>query len=331
MAYYGRRRNYSWGRRYYRGFGRRNWYYSSRAKRSAYGNQRAANQQKDVSNVVLNVSHKCSCAYVNKTIGNENFNCGVYALNIWDLLRKSSFYQSYASMYDQVKINRIKVKLSPISWTYTGGANSQQAVTVVTAWDRSGLAAEQIKLVKTGLDITGEDAAVIGKANDTNGLYVTMNEDISSYSSAMTKNLNPNSSASINRFLYPSSIAEKGYYVNTSDMDPWYKEYDAANGRYYGIMLEGAVLGNPSLWADQTAEVVIGAVRQSPEISGNPCFLLEDSQVPFKPTLLIGVQSVRKESEIAGSNTTIVPPITFNLEADIACSFRGLRKAKMVE
>ena len=93
-----------YGRRYYRRYPT---YRRSATIRRAIGNRKAAAQQKDTSRVNLNVQHKFSTSYIHQVLTGDNntFNCGVYAVNIWDLLRKSEFYQSYASMYDQVKID----------------------------------------------------------------------------------------------------------------------------------------------------------------------------------------------------------------------------------
>lgn len=333
MASYGRKRRSAWSSRYYGRYGRRNWVYSSRSKRRAIGNQKAANQQKDAATVNLSIQHKCSTSYIKKDINGDKFNTGVYALNIWDLLRKSEFYQSYAGMYDQVKIERIKLKLTPTQWTFTSnGANSVQALTICTAWDRTGLSDEQVKLIKNNVAISGDNMGVIGTSGNTDGLYTNLNEDICTYSSAQTKNLNPGSSCTIVRYLYPSSLIEKSCYVNTADLDSWYSEFDKTGARYYGINGANMVIGNPASFAEYAQDVILGELRRSPEIDSNPCFLLEDTAVAFKPTFLIGLVTNKTQAEIeASDDSTIIPPLSFNVEADVVVTFRGLRKARIVE
>ena len=302
------------------------------AKRRAIGNYKAAVQQKDKTDVNLNITHKCSTQYKNTTIGEDNFNTGVYALNIWDLLRRSEFYQSYANMYDQVKINRIKLKLTPTSWSFnTQDNNHFQAITVVSAWDRTGLSSEQIKLISNNVPETGDNMGVIGLQTNTDGLYVVMNEEISTYSSAMTKSLNPGSSFSLSRTIYPSSLAEKSYYVNTADLDDWYNGYDMINSRFIGIDASNLVTGNPNDFVAQDQEVIIGSITRTPAIEHNPAFILEDPSIPFKPTFLLGVQTPFSQNVIQGTNSVVTGPIQFNIEADIEVTFRGLRKAKIVE
>ena len=329
MATRYRRRLY--GSTYY---GRRNYRkYTSKTGRIAKGNYRAAQQQKDSTSVNLNVLHKCTTNYTlsANVIDGETVKTGVYALNIWDLLRRSEFYQSYANMYDQVKIDRIRIKLTPVNWTFNTQANAMKALTIVTAWDRTGLSDEQVYL--TG-DVTfGSGNAELGNAGDDDGLYVLMNDEISTYSSAQTRNLNPGSSISITRMLYPSSMAEKAFYCNTSDLEAWYRNYDPIKNRFIGIPKENIVFANPTAIQQSQANqsVAIGAVSDSPMCKGNPCYILEDPSIPFKPTLLIGVLT---SSELAGAeigeNVVLEQPITFNLEADVGVTFRGLRKAKIV-
>ena len=342
MNYYGRRRYY---RRYPYRTSRRAYATSSRSKRRAIGNQRAARQQKDISEVSLSITHKCSTSYLWKYFSAQTkFTTGVYALNIWDLLRKSDFYQSYASMYDQVKINSIKIRLTPISWNigtlgtnYAATNTEYRAITVITAWDRTGLSAEQLKLIAQNVvnvdDDNPELVGILGTDANNDGIYVVNNEDIGTYSSALTHSLTFGSKSTINRYLYPSNLAEKSYYANTADLDKWYENYDFNKGRFYGIKLPDRVLGIRAFDDEVLSDQIIGEVAGSPAIDSNPCYIGEDSSVPFKPTLLIGVQSPVPTSTVQAlqENTTIVNPVVFNIEADIGVSFRGLRKARMVE
>ena len=148
-----------YGRRYYRRYPRRSSRraYTSRSRfaRRTRGNQRAAAQQKDQGEVVLNIPSKLSAfnGTINLNVDTPDhyeFSGGVYALNIWDIMRKSEFYQSYANMYDQVKINKVTVKLTPYQFPIVSFGVSQgirdyyNSYTVVTAWDRTGLSQKQL-------------------------------------------------------------------------------------------------------------------------------------------------------------------------------------------
>ena len=117
------------------GRARRYWNFSSRRRfargrysgrrvgglaRRARGNQRAANQQNDISNVTINMMKKIKTGVTGRNFvidGNTYFKeIGTCAINIFEILKKSDFYQSYSNMYDQFRINRIQVKVTPITW-----------------------------------------------------------------------------------------------------------------------------------------------------------------------------------------------------------------------
>ena len=110
-----RRFNYRGRARYARGR------YSGRrvgAARRARGNARAANQQSDISNVIINLMKKVKAGVTGFRIGTDLnssklYEIGTCALNIFELLKKSEFYQSYSNMYDQFRVNRIQVKITP--------------------------------------------------------------------------------------------------------------------------------------------------------------------------------------------------------------------------
>ena len=68
-------------------------------------------------------------------------------------------------------------------------------------------------------------------------------------------------------------------------------------------------------------------MKESPACKENPCFLLEDGGIKFKPTLLIGVYPSLNNTDYTNGADNLVK---FNLESEIVCTFRGLRKAKVL-
>lgn len=348
LFYYGRRR---YGRsRYARRSYRRAYSTYSRSQRRATRNQRAALQQRDQSEVVLNVPSKLECFSDTITINSgttseEAITTGGFALNIWDLLRKSEFYQSYANMYDQVKINKISVRLTPFQFpivnNYGNGiTNYYSSYTIITAWDRTGLSEEQMKLNFLRTD-ANKKQNIIGGIADSNGLFTLLDgKAIGTYSSAIQRNVNPNSStATLTRTIYPSSISEKGYWVNTSDLRTWYGGYDSEHGRFYGIEFPQGV-ATASIQADSDTEIPDWPIQTivSRAVAKNPAFLLETPEVPFKPTLLVGMLNEPVEVQYPSGDpsnpvttSTLVPRMKFNVEADVVVSFRGLRKANIVQ
>lgn len=356
MNYYGRRRY----RRSYPSRTRSRYSrYSSRSTRRATGNQRAARQQRDTSEVNLNIPTQLIAFNSTITlepgeIDEKRIHAGTFALNIWDLLRKSEFYQSYANMYDQVKINKATIKLVPYQFPIitnaatTGtsldtGHNYYNSYSIVTAWDRTGLSEEQLQWVNYEKD---NQNLRIGTVGDQDGLYVDIpGADVATYSSSITKNVNPNSNTSITRTIYPSAISEKSYYVNTADLKKWYDSYDQGWGRYYGIDNPRSVEGNTTLVTDFPPGDPVSAATvpqyplsttMSAALSKNPCFLQESPVVPFKPTLLVSMYNDPIDVKLTSGPDAdtvyhFVPRMTFNVEADVVVTFRGLRKAPIVK
>jgi len=359
MNYYGRRRyRRSAASRAYR----RAYSYYGRSKRRASGNQRAARQQRDTSEVNLNIPTKIDAMNYTLTlregeIDEKIIHTGTYALNLWDLLRKSEFYQSYANMYDQVKINKATIKLIPFQFPIfsngpTGGLTGSTAAsnnfynsyTIVTAWDRSGLSDEQLEWVNYSKE---NQNLIIGDAADSDGLYVNLTgAEVATYSSAISKNVNPNSATSITRTIYPSTISEKSYYVSTADLKKWYEAYDSAYARYRGIENPRGVEGNIATVTDFPPGDPVQGVRVpqyplathiSAALQKNPAFLQESPSVPFKPTLLVSMLNEEQQIQVTNGSDqtppqyyTFVPKMTFSVEADIVVTFRGLRKASIV-
>lgn len=353
MNYYGRRR-YSRYPRYSR-YARRYNRTSTSATRRAAGNYRAALQQRDATSVNLSISSNIDVT--NKPVDITNYflganydqhlgNAGSFAINIWDLLRRSSFYQSYANMYDQIKIDRIRIKLTPAGFV-TSSTNDYKPYTVVTAWDRSGLSNEQLQWNTARLgEVNGPGDAIIGGYHQrpdeagqdrTKELWISISpDDIATYSSAVTKPVTSGANSSIVRTLYPRTAAEKGFYVNTADIDRWYQGI-GPDGNWYGIKNARAIEATTiTVQADgqnrllplyNTMDVV-----DSNAVARNPCFVGESPMIPFKPTLLVGL--LNSDPIIKGSGDqqeAVQPEMKLFVEADIGVTFRGLRKASIVQ
>jgi hypothetical protein len=341
---YRRRYGFSSRRRFSRA-GYRGSRYGSSARRSR-GNVRAASQQNDISNVVINVMKKIKTGVAGFAHDGVSYDIGTCVLNIFEILAKSEFYQSYSNMYDQFRINRIQVKATPVTWktydqfnlpnvtqanglvgnnnaapaypdantsapsdNWTEPANRYlvpQALTIVTAWDR------------TGLDTTQLINAPNGIANSANIAYSNIGDKIASYSSAKTSQLVAGANFSCVRYLYPTSQQEKALYFSTSD-----------------LVLQTADKGD----ADHENIKKWYAIKKGGSWnSHNITNLLADPTCPFKPTFMIGVlkvdelgyANVTNNLNAIDTTTNQIYPVTFNLEFDIGVTFRGLRKTQIV-
>lgn len=284
-------------------------------KNSARYQKMVSSQQRDLAKFTINVPTKLTV--FNKTVNiptsitdNTKFatrTIGCYALNIYDLLRKSSFFQNYSGMFDEFKINNVSVKLTPSSYLVSGGQR-YTAITVFTAWDRSGLEESQ---VFWNLSNTLVSSTSIGQAADADGLYVTLGNEVTTYSSAQSRSLNPNTNTSITRKIYPSALLEKSQYLSTDSLKVWYDGFDNLQGRYYGIPVEqdaaatiigiqGGVNADGSIPLSEQGQWATRAYKNSPATRENPCFLLEDNAIAFKPTLLIGIYPQDTFEEMVG-------------------------------
>lgn len=304
---------------------KKNNYYNKKSK--AYYQKKVSAQQRDLAKFTINVPTKITV--FNKTVNiptsitdNSKFvtrTIGCYALNIYDLLRKSTFFQNYSGMFDEFKINNVSVKLTPSSYLISGGQR-YTAITVFTAWDRSGLEESQ---TFWNLSATTISNTKVGQSADADGFYVTLGNEVTSYSSAQSRSLNPNTNTSITRYISPKALLEKSQYLSTDSLKIWYEGFDNLQGRYYGIPVEqdaastiigiqGGVNADASMPLNEQAQWATRAYRNSPAIKENPCFLLEDNAIAFKPTLLIGIYPQDTFEEMIGQNnnqtTTIKVP-----------------------
>ena len=292
----------------------------SMASRSR-GNLRAANQQSDTSDVVINLMTKCKSGVTvfRTTQLNGQAPAGIYypgtaVLNVYDLLRKSEFFDSYKNMYDQFRITSIKVKVTPVSWKTNdqynipeqneanpegqGTYDFPQAITVVTAWDRTGLDDVQLRQFDGGI------------------CYTNIGDNITTYSSAKSQQLVGGATFNCTRYLYPSSAQEKSLYLSNNDLKP---------------QLEYA--GNTDLTYMELTPIANGPGINRDYITN----LWSSPNCPFKPTFMVGLLAVDKPTPGAGAadvtfngSTHQIHPVTFNLEFDIGVTFRGLRKAQVV-
>lgn len=361
---YYRRRYGNWyrGGRYY---GNRRYYRRNTTSSKAWGNMRAAKQQADQStftiNIPSNISAFCRSEELIKDQGEKSLGC--FALSIFDQLRKSEFFNNYANMYDEFKIDKVKVKLLPTSWSNLSVNQQYRNLTVYTAWDRSGLNETQYEILcgkdyRTANNLpnyAGTNVWVIGSGpgttygdqnqyTDYGGLYVTIGKDITTYSSAESRTVNINSNTSITRWLNPKTMQEKSQWISTASLKPWYLSFDSRRGRYYDLPVTD--LKQLRLEEDFNAQEVVtdqgwSAKQISREaISGlssdNPCSLLEDNGIRFKPILLVSVYPEDKNTTtwptFDNATDVEVPAnlMQFNTETEVVCSFRGLRKSKVV-
>lgn len=110
------------------------------------------------------------------------------AINHWNQLRLSQFFPNYGPMYDQMKLDKIRVK---VTGSQAGTAQTANvSPSVVLAFDRNGLTTD-----------TQVSSAVV-----------------STYSSAQLKQWSSGNAFTMYQTIYPSTIMEKGQYIPTESL-----------------------------------------------------------------------------------------------------------------
>lgn len=361
--------------------------YASRSK----GNQKAANQQRDATTVVIDCNYSFSCGQTffkyksnDGTVINQRQNelqdhdnnayeqvngitrlkkdyidSGCAAINIFEVLRKSELYNVYSSMYDQFKIDNVKAKIIATNWVNNSKEGADESVSeyvggksyvIVTAWDRSGLNPDQIKMnIEYGSEewLKGDYEALHNGIYHENGVEIStgyqnlkkryfwtdIGRSITSYSSAMTKHLGPGNAYEIVRQLYPANLQEKEQYVSTKSLN---QQYVRLTDYGYCYNLWRYVV--PIEYINNTTQPLVSSKPddyQQNELLDNmfpkgfnydvdsPCNILQSNAIKFKPTLLVNV--------ISGPTPNVVT-VTENADTDGFLSVYevGINKVKPV-
>ena len=323
-------------------------------------NLKAAFEQRDVCNVVLKNTRIIAAGQKAAPIsvkgveydddGNQMDdtvvirNIGTSFVNIYDVLIDSEFYENYSSMYDQVKINSIRVDISAIDWPNAkddsnlveSGYIYPKTLNVFTAWDRSGLSETDLQFEYVYPNSKGYEGDYSGQGEDIDDddkrFYCVVGNKITSYSSALTRRLGQGSSLNFTRYLYPESLSEKSQFVNTNNLIKQYSynEEEDSNGYY--------------LFDEKYSQVELGDGRTVTRrtvipFSWNinlPTNPVASPAVSFKPTLLLAV-IYKDDPTFSYDNMGLLntsnnlKPSTFYLNFTIDVTFRGLRYSKFVK
>ena len=166
----------------------------SSLKRQAFGNFASAMQQRDSTNVVISTQED-----VTLTVPAEAKEATIVR-NCNALLCDAQYFQNYLGMYDQYKLNAVRVSLE---MTYIGNEllNAQKFPSIVTAWDRNGV---KINSIKT-------------QDPNTFTYQLPNYECVTSYSSANEKTIYYGSRWGVVRQLDAASMMEKSLYIPTSN------------------------------------------------------------------------------------------------------------------
>ena len=298
MAFYSRRGN--WGYNPYK-----RW---RSGGRKAVGNAKASKQTRDS----MNITVKCNQAFIAKY--DKETEKGVAVINCYEVLRNNAQFASFSKLYDQIKLNNVKVTLNVVDATIE--ATQLQAVktiNVITAWDRTGISQDNVSFFDANSNLVPKDRYdgvsagsynfVIGK-----GIVNATGVDKSILNSFQRWSKKP--------YIFASTVEEKGCYLSTSN----FKEFtDGSNFAAGGAQFRVGSLYNESKISDFFN-------------SYNPCVPFESPSCKWKPTLLVGVFKTGVSNSIVNNNDVSIVDnyqscgnVVFNAEFTMDITFRNLK------
>ena len=161
---------------------------------SMQASMKAAFQQRDSTQIVINSTESVTLAVP------ANSNGSTIVRNVTKLLCSTEFFQHYAAMYDQFKIDGVSVSAEIVYNTF--GQAAMTFPNVISAWDRNGIDKATASVTFSG--VTQTNAPVVP------GPY-----QVASYSSAVSRAYYPGARWGITRRLVASSLQEKSIYLPT--------------------------------------------------------------------------------------------------------------------
>lgn len=269
---------------------------SLKAKTS--GQFKAAKKGQDSMNFVVNSNVCFSAQYTADGFGTA-------AINMWDVLCRNSNFINFKNMYDQVRIDGVKCKLTVTDATTTVQTiNQVKNTNIYIGWDRTGLSSNQVNFYDDQDDkipLSNFDSGTVESYKTIIGTGVV--------------NMTGGEKSSLNSFqrwskytsCYPSIMNEKAQYVPTANIKLFNKSINWNTGEY-----------KVADYYKETPNFILN--------DQNPVNPFESSAVKFKPTLVVGVFN----SQINSASGDITQygqcnPIVFNAEVSIACTFRDLK------
>ena len=177
---------------------------------------------------------------------------GALYISHWDQLRNSQFFSNYSGMYDQMKLDKSKMKITGSSINVVSGTVFASP-SIVLAVDRNGLSPQQF----------------VNLPDDANPKYMLNPDIVSTYSSSALRQWSSGNAFVMYQTVYPSTIAEKGQYLPTNSLS----EPQPASDTLPQDFPSGALPEFPP-----------------PVVQGNPCSVWQSTSVPYKPVSLLAVR-----------------------------------------
>lgn len=295
----------------YKYFKRGNWGYNpyKKYKSSSFkrikGNAKASRQTKESMTVTIKLNHSFVAGY------DSTNDYGTAVIPIYEIIKKSPQFSSFAQLYDQVKINGIKTKLNVVDATINATQiTAIKTLNIVTAWDRTGISKDQVVFFSDTATPPTEIARSKWDATAAKQFVYKIGKGIVNATGVNKSILNTFQRWSSNPFLYPSTIEEKGCYLSTGNFEDFVQSVNTNN--------------HFSLLTDRYDELTPLQLFNE----ANPCIPFESPSCKWKPTLYVGVfQSTVDNTTGAITQFGNAPNVLFNGEFTIDVTFRNIKAA----
>lgn len=273
---------------------------SSSLKSRTVSQFKSAKKGSDSFSFVVNSNYVFAASY------NDTTRSGVACIPVFDVLCRNSNFSHFKEMYDQVRLDGVKVKLNVTdAATTVNNVNSVKNTTIFTAWDKTGLSLNQLVFKSSAvgnpvISPSDYDSSVVGS------FYNTIGPGISN-ATGIEKSILMNFQKWVNyKTLYPRTMEEKSQYISTSNL---IRFAQGINNDTQEVALNGS-------YDNCTVNSLFS--------SNNVCLPFESPSYKFKPCLLVGV------FQNEATETSIVPygrcgRVLFNAEFSISVTFKDLK------
>lgn len=271
----------------------------------AYGNYKAAKQQKDTMEFTINSSYPIAAAY------DPAGGYGVAAVNVWEVLINNKNFCNFILAFDQVRIDQVRVKLNISNGPPFTGNNlmdSTNNLSVYTAWDRTGLSVQQVEFYKGAGNSNVLIPAGDYDVSAVSGFKNIIGKGIVDTSSATRSIYNPYRVWSRNMKLDLSGGQEKCDFINTAQL--------------YRFCNRSTKTNEINMVTDRYNVCTVNELMSD----GNPVIPFESPSCKFKPTLLLGVfKNVYDPTTGAITEFGQCSPVVFQTEWSVVCTFKAMK------
>lgn len=236
----------------------------------------------------------------------------VIGFSIWQAIMSSQFYMNYKRMYDSVKLNGFRCKITGNSAASLTLASGLSSVTTAVAWDRNGISGGALRVgvippLDTGT-LPKTPSPFVRPATTVDSGPARINR-LLSYGSVKQKPWSPGNAFTQYISGYAQTAQETQQWVPTEKLDVTYASKVAGEAVKWHV-------GFPSGLSSAGYRLDVSAADTNvPYTAGS---------VPFDPVVMVGV------FDVPVANPASDPVFTFSVEYKADVSFRGTRSGMAI-